>query len=566
MSKTPALKGVVATASRGLPAGDPRRQLCCAIRMTPTREPLAQPGGRVRQALVRLGGAVLAAVLLKWLCLEACRIPSPSMQPMLLGCEEAGVYDHVLVDKLHYVLAEPRRWELAAFKPPLQQRDAFVKRVVGMPGERINIGGGNVHVVLGEGSSERFVPLRRPEALQAVHWKDVHPARALARGEPTGLGHTLRGEPETAWHERDGGAVATLAPDRTARLLWVDADGGLVDRIWDGCPLDVARALRAVHAPRSDRAEIVVDARVAATLAATTAPARVALAIDVCRPSQAKLRFSCEWQRDEVRLVVRRDGAVVAAGAPVAFAWPSVAFTLAFAHLDDELILWCDDRELARFDTTAFACRDGCELPDTCGMGPAMPCAEQHAGVVLEGEGAGELAVRDMRIWRDQQWTRGPLPANAVLAVPAGHYLLLGDNPLQSEDGRGWRSFRIGELDGAAVPPDTPGALVIVGSLQPGSPDRPPSRDENPVAIPAPGLLVVRDVLGDLHVLRGEFALADNGNLAIVRTRDTAGRPFEWELAGPDVNFVPRAAFAGKVIARYWPLPPFGPLRAGWLR
>jgi signal peptidase I len=536
------------------------------MHMTPTREPLALPGGRVRQALVRVGGAVLAAVLLKWLCLEAYRIPSPSMQPMLLGCDEAGVHDHVLVDKLHYVLAEPRRWELAVVKAPLQQRDAFVKRVIGMPGERIAIGGGNVHVVLGDGSDAHFVPLRRPAALQAVHWKDVHPARALVRGEPIGLGHTLRGEPETAWRERDGNAVATLAPERTARLLWVDADGGLVDRVWDGCPLDAARALRAVHALRSDRAEIVVDARVAATLAATTAPARVALGIDVCRPSQAKLRFAWEWQRGEVRLVVRRDGAVVAAGAPVVLAWPSTPFTLAFAHLDDELILWCDDRELARFDTTAFACRDDCELPDTCGMGPAMPRAEQHADVVLEGEGAGELVVCDMRIWRDQQWTRGPLPANAVLAVPAGHYLLLGDNPMQSEDGRGWRSFRIGELDGAAVPPDTPGALVHVGSLQFGSADRPPSRDENPVAIPALRLLVVRDELGDVHVLRGELALADNGNRAIVRTRDTAGRACDWELASPDVNFVPRAAFAGVALARYWPLPPFGPLRAGWLR
>jgi hypothetical protein len=209
--------------------------------------------------------------------------------------------------------------------------------------------------------------------------------------------------------------VTTLAPDRTARLLWVDADGGLVDRIWDGCPLDVARALRAVHAPRSDRAEIVVDARVAATLAATTAPARVAHR-DRRVPSVAgEAALFVRMAARRGHLVVRRDGAVVAAGAPVAFAWPSVAFTLAFAHLDDELILWCDDRELARFDTTAFACRDGCELPDTCGMGPSMPCAEQHRGVVLEGEGAGELAVRDMRIWRDQQWTRGPLPANAVL-------------------------------------------------------------------------------------------------------------------------------------------------------
>jgi hypothetical protein len=140
VSKTPALKDVVATASRGLPAGDPRRQLCCAIRMTPTREPLAQPGGRVSASAGALGRRGARRRAAEVAVRRGVSHPVAVDAADALGCEEAGVYDHVLVDKLHYVLAEPRRWELAAFKPPLQQRDAFVKRVVGMPGERINIG------------------------------------------------------------------------------------------------------------------------------------------------------------------------------------------------------------------------------------------------------------------------------------------------------------------------------------------------------------------------------------------------------------------------------------------
>ncbi len=528
-----------------------------------TAAPVPSRGG-VRDLLTNLACALLAVVLLRWFCLEADRIPSPSMQPALLGSAEAGVYDHVLVDKLRYLVAEPARWELAAFQAPLQQRDPFVKRLIGLPGERIAIAGGNLYVVDGESGAERWRVLRRPARVQATHWYELHPARAQVRGETPGLGRSLRGEPASAWQPQAEGAVASLQPEEPARLTWLDADGGLVDRVWDGPPLPVASALRAAHADRSHRGEIVPDARLSVRLTPTGSLARAALAIDVRRPKLPRLQFAFVADAGQAHLEIRRDGAVVAANEPMPFAWTVGATTeLGFAHLDDELIAWRDGVEIARLDATAFPCRDGCELPDPCGMGPAMPSAEQRVEPSLELTGTGTIAVQDVRIWRDQHWTRGPLAPDTVLAVPPGHYLLLGDNPLQSEDGRGFAAWTLGVRDGAAVPPDTPGAARRTGNLQAAADDSLPARDDNPILLPDRHLLVVRDRFGNLETLRGDAEFTDPASLRL-RWPD-ATPPGACELAAPPVHFVPREALLGRVMLRYWPLPPFGPWRIGWL-
>lgn len=527
----------------------------------------APPLGRIRDLLVRLSCALLAVVLLKWFCLEAYRIPSPSMQPTLLGSVEAGVHDQVLVDKLRYLLAEPARWDLAVFHAPLQQRDTFVKRIVGLPGERIAIAGGNLHVVEGGPGAERLRVLRRPPALQEAQWREVLPARSLARGETPALGGALRGEPAAAWHTDLPDLVAELAPDRPTRLVWADADGGLVDRPWDGHPLAVARTLRAVHAQQSHRAEVTADARILVRLQASAAPSRCALAIDVWRPGLPSLRFAFEYAGGTARLVVARDGVPAAASAPVAFPWREGATTtICFAHVDDELMAWHDGVEIARFDGSAFPCREGCELPDPCGMGPAMPGPTQRAEASLEFAGAGVVRVQEVRIWRDQQWTRGPLAAGTVLVVPADHYLLLGDNPLQSEDGRGWQAIPLGVLADSAVPPDTPGAVVRVGSLQLGRRDEAPGRDENPVCLDDRHLLVLRDRLGNRDVLHGDLGPDDGGTGLRLGFRGMDGIARKQQLAATTVHFVPRADLLGRAMLRYWPLPPFGPWRAGWLR
>lgn len=86
--------------------------------------------------------AVLLAFTIRWAVIEAYVIPSGSMLPTLL------IHDHIFVNKFVYGLrlpfterwlirwTTPERGEVVVFKHP-PTGDTFIKRIVGMPGERI---------------------------------------------------------------------------------------------------------------------------------------------------------------------------------------------------------------------------------------------------------------------------------------------------------------------------------------------------------------------------------------------------------------------------------------------
>ena len=76
---------------------------------------------------------VVAVVLLvRTLVLAPERVLSDSMEPTL------GVGDVVIVDKVTWRFANPRRGDVVTFTLPGDGED-FVKRVVGLPGDRIAI-------------------------------------------------------------------------------------------------------------------------------------------------------------------------------------------------------------------------------------------------------------------------------------------------------------------------------------------------------------------------------------------------------------------------------------------
>src|SRR5262249_224916 len=54
--------------------------------------------------------------------------------------------DQLLVNKTLFDLRGPRRWEMAVFRCPAEPARAFVKRVVGLPGETVQVKNGDVYV------------------------------------------------------------------------------------------------------------------------------------------------------------------------------------------------------------------------------------------------------------------------------------------------------------------------------------------------------------------------------------------------------------------------------------
>jgi signal peptidase I len=111
-------------------------------------------------------GAVLVAILLRWLVVQAFYIPSASMEPTL----EIG--DRVLVNKLAYRFGEPERGDIVVFaRPPASSAngvDDLIKRVIGLPGETIEAHDGQVFVD-GHALDEPWLPdgILTPDFAQA---------------------------------------------------------------------------------------------------------------------------------------------------------------------------------------------------------------------------------------------------------------------------------------------------------------------------------------------------------------------------------------------------------------
>lgn len=104
--------------------------------------------------------ALALATLIRWPIAEPYRIPSGSMETTLHGDPAFGKGDRVFVDKFVYGVRypfmnkriwqgkAPQRWDIVVFKSvePDAEHPTLVKRIVGMPGERIQIRGGHVYV------------------------------------------------------------------------------------------------------------------------------------------------------------------------------------------------------------------------------------------------------------------------------------------------------------------------------------------------------------------------------------------------------------------------------------
>lgn len=99
----------------------------------------------VREYAEAIGIALLLAIFIRTFVVQAFKIPSGSMIPTLL------VGDHILVNKFTYgvknpftgntwiAINEPHRHDIVVFKFPKNPSQDFIKRVVGVAGDRIEI-------------------------------------------------------------------------------------------------------------------------------------------------------------------------------------------------------------------------------------------------------------------------------------------------------------------------------------------------------------------------------------------------------------------------------------------
>jgi len=96
--------------------------------------------------------AVVMALIIKAFVIQAFKIPSGSMIPTL------KIGDHILVNKFIYgtklpftdriiiPLKRPNRGDIIVFKFPDDEKKDFIKRVIGLPGDLVEIKGKKVYI------------------------------------------------------------------------------------------------------------------------------------------------------------------------------------------------------------------------------------------------------------------------------------------------------------------------------------------------------------------------------------------------------------------------------------
>lgn len=105
--------------------------------------------------IAELGRTIVLSIVLalgiRTFVAEARWIPSGSMEPTLHGSPNQWEADKIIVDKLSYKFSNPQRGDIVVFSPTkeLQQeqyQDAFIKRIIGLPGEQVALKNGKVYI------------------------------------------------------------------------------------------------------------------------------------------------------------------------------------------------------------------------------------------------------------------------------------------------------------------------------------------------------------------------------------------------------------------------------------
>ncbi|MEM8910735.1 MAG: signal peptidase I [Planctomycetota bacterium] len=177
-------------------------------------------------------GPVMDKVVVGGIC-PNCRYVNPLD---LVETPDHGTFtgDRILVSKFAYTIKEPKRWDVIVFKVPVNPKQNYIKRLVGLPGETITVRHGDVYAQQTNSSAQRAsddsrgsILRKDPTAMLAmrhfVYDSDRQAAALVQANYPSRLQAWTRGTDDVP---TDGWQVErSVADGLTATLEGVSEDG-----------------------------------------------------------------------------------------------------------------------------------------------------------------------------------------------------------------------------------------------------------------------------------------------------------------------------------------------------
>ena len=160
--------------------------------LTEAIEPAATPpvqrrarglvGGALRDLFGTILPAVVIAVLIHVFLAQATRVYGQSMEPSL------HTNERLVVEKLSYRFHGPRRGDIVVLHDPTGGPELLIKRVVGLPGERVTMSDGRVAI---DGAPLEEPYLSQPTLAQGRSWL-VPPLSVFVMGDNRGASRDSR--------------------------------------------------------------------------------------------------------------------------------------------------------------------------------------------------------------------------------------------------------------------------------------------------------------------------------------------------------------------------------------
>jgi signal peptidase I len=328
--------------------------------------------------------------------------------------------DRILVLKCIYQFEEPKRWDVIVFKNPVNPAENYIKRLIGLPGETIEIIDGDVYI---DGLIARKPPQVQKELWMPLYDHDFQPVNPNERG---GFGGH-RWQPPfrfegSAWRISDQNPTQLLLDSPLGKPSVLAYDS-LADK-------DFAATYAYDDPYTNDRAPITSDLMVRFYVNPADLQGQIGILLSKNGVDYkawidlAGTMALAKISNGQETILARKEAAVPAPG----------AYTLVkFANVDHRLLFEFDGNELSV---------DLGRTPDALEKGTRpSPRAEIF--------GAGRLTLSHVAFFRDVHYTgrEGGRPARAVEDYPftlnPDEFFVLGDNSPNSEDGRWWGQPRV---------------------------------------------------------------------------------------------------------------------------